>query len=87
MGDNGWDQVLAHVRLEAEKSDIRDVEGHLLFLIRAAGPKHAERFGLPQASPDCAKDGGRESHFIDRSDVMLVHQAPRSLFGRPVVTA
>ena len=60
---------------------------HLLFLIRATGSEHAERLGLPQASPDSAKDGGREPFLVNRSDVVLVHQAPRSLFGRPVVAA
>ena len=87
MGDNGWDQVLAHVRLEAERSDIKDVEEHLLFLIGAAGSEYAERFRLPQTSPDGAKDGGREPLLVDWSDVMLVYQAPRSLFRRPVVAA
>ena len=85
--DNGWDEILAHVRLEADRSEIKYGEKNLLFLIGAAGPEHSERLRLPQASTDCAKYGGREPLSVDWSDVVLVYEAPRSLFRSPVVAA
>lgn len=89
-GDYGWDQVLAHIRLEARnRFKINDAYGHgdLLFLTRATVPEHSESLRLPQSGPDCPKDGSRESLSVNRSDIMLVHQAPSSLFGCPVVAA